>query len=494
MSKVISTNQVSDNVFVVDYLVDPEEFIQIKETTIDELVKEVKLPGFRKGKVPKEKALAKIDLRKLENLILEKVFQKHEKAAVDAAVAELQQKGRRYTHITLNFENGATRENQDGSFQFQLVFHLMPEIDLSKLSEIKIREVKEEEIVGRPTLQEFLALEKDRLFCNYNRYDHSEEPSRKFDQVVVDLIGKIGEEEVFSEKSVQVFLGLGWFLPEIEQNLTGVKKGDKVTFEVNFPENHPNSKVAGKKVMVTAEVKSVLSPQYVSLEEVFEKSKQASELQKRFGSAANVDQYLSDLYHRETNRILTEIRNRLIIEEVMRVVPDFEIDENLIKNESERLLSQIKENADKNNLSVVQAAVRSYPVIASILQNQEESTEDELKQAFSKIIRDEYKWTSILSFVYQNKVTDKPKPEDLEKIQENAKKEPEMYGFRKDTPEEEIKNAIVDRIIRQVAFTWIVNQVTQANSQNLSAEQDQNTSNSDQDKKTKKTNKTKQSK
>jgi hypothetical protein len=176
----------------------------------------------------------------------------------------------------------------------------------------------------------------------------------------------------------------------------------------------------------------------------------------------------------------------------MRVVPDFEIDENLIKTESERLLSQIKENADKNNLSVVQAAVRSYPVIASMLKNQEESTEDELKQAFSKIIRDEYKWTSILSFVYQNKVTDKPKPEDLEKIQENAKKEPEMYGFRKDTPEEEIKNAIVDRIIRQVAFTWIVNQVTQANSQNLSAEQNQNTSNSDQDKKTK--TKTKQSK
>jgi trigger factor len=492
MSKVISTNQVSDNAFVVDYLVDPEEFIQIKETTIDELVKEVKLPGFRKGKVPKEKALAKIDLRKLENLILEKVFQKHEKAAVDVAVAELQQKGRRYTHITLNFENGATRENQDGSFQFQLVFHLMPEIDLSKLSEIKIREVKEDEIVGRPPLEEFLALEKDRLFCNYNRYDHSEEPSRKFDQVMVDLIGKIGEEEVFTEKNVQVFLGLGWFLPEIEQNLTGVKKGDQVTFEVNFPENHPNSKVAGKKVMVTAEVKSVLSPQYVSLEEVFEKSKQASELQKRFGSAANVDQYLSDVYHRETNRILTEMRNRLIIEEVMRVVPDFEIDENLIKTESERLLSQIKENADKNNLSVVQAAVRSYPVIASMLENQEESTEDELKQAFSKIIRDEYKWTSILSFVYQNKVTDKPKPEDLEKIQENAKKEPEMYGFRKDTPEEEIKNAIVDRVIRQVAFTWIVNQVTQANSQNLSAEQNQNTSNLDQDKKTK--TKTKRSK
>jgi len=310
---------------------------------------------------------------------------------------------------------------------------------------------------------------------------------------VVDLIGKIGEEEVFTEKNVQVFLGLGWFLPEIEQNLIGVKKGDQVTFEVNFPENHPNSKVAGKKVMVTAEVKSVLSPQYVSLEEVFEKSKQASELQKRFGSAANVDQYLSDVYHRETNRILTEMRNRLIIEEVMRMVPDFEIDENLIKTESERLLSQVKENANKNNLSVVQAAVRSYPVIASMLESQEESTEDELKQAFSKIIRDEYKWTSILSFVYQNKVTDKPKPEDFEKIQENAKKEPEMYGFRKDTPEEEIKNAIVDNTIRQVAFTWIVNQVTQANSQNLSAEQNQNTSNSDQDKKIK-TNKTKQSK
>ncbi len=470
MSKIIATNQASANTFVVDYLVAAEEFIKIKETAIDELVKEVKLPGFRKGKVPKEKALAKIDLRKLENLILERVFQAHEKAAVDAAVAELQQKGRKYTHITLDFENNATRENEDGSFQFRLVFHLMPEINLSKLAEVKIREVKEEDIAGRPPIEDFVALEKDRLFCNYNRYDHSEEPSRKFDQVVVDLVGKIGEEEVFTEKSVQVFLGLGWFLPEIEQNLTGVKKGDQLTFEVNFPQNHPNVKVAGKKVMVTAEVKSILSPQYTSLEEVFEKSKQASELQKRFGSATNVDQYLSEVYHRETNRILSEIRNRLIIEEVMRVIPDFEIDENLIQTEAERLLSKVKENADKNKISLAQEAVRTYPAIAAILENKNEANEEEIKNALAKIIRDEYKWTSILSFVYQNQVTDKPKPEDLQKIQENAEKEPEMYGFSKDTPKEEIKNAIVDRVIRQVAFTWIVNQVTQASNPNNSGE------------------------
>ncbi len=494
MSKVIATNQASANTFVVDYLVAAEEFAKIKETTIDELVKEVKLPGFRKGKVPKEKALAKIDLRKLENLILERVFKAHEKAAVDVAVAELQQKGRRYTHITLDFENNATRENEDGSFQFRLVFHLMPEIDLNKLSEVKIREVKEEEIVGRPPLEEFLTLEKNRLFCNYNRYDSSDEPSRQFDQLIVDLVGKIGEEEVFTEKDVQIILGVGWFLPEIEANLTGVKKGDQVSFEVNFPASHPNPKAAGKKVMITASVKSVLAPQYTSIEEVFEKSKQASELQKRFGSAADLDKNLSDLYHKETARILAEMRNRLIIEKVMEIVPDFEIDDNLIQTEAERLFSKVKENADKeDSLPLVQAAIRSYPGIANLLENPNEAGEEEIKTALAKIIRDEYKWTSILSYVYQNKATDKPKAEDLEKVQENAEKEPEMYGFDKKTPKEEIRNAIVDRVIRQVAFAWIANQVTQTTNQKDANGQSDSASESNQPEASK-TNKTKSGK
>ena len=60
MSKVISTNQVSDNTFVVDYLVDPEEFLQIKETTINELVKEVSFLVSEKVKCLRKKPWPKL--------------------------------------------------------------------------------------------------------------------------------------------------------------------------------------------------------------------------------------------------------------------------------------------------------------------------------------------------------------------------------------------------------------------------------------------------
>ncbi len=475
MSKVISTNQISANKFVVNYLVDADEFAKIKESAIDELIKEVKVDGFRKGKAPREKALEKIDPAKIESAILDKTFKIHEKPAVEAGLEEIAKKGRVNLQITLGVENGATREKEDGSFQFQLVFHLMPEIDLSKIATIKIREVRPEEISGRPELSDFIASEKDKIFCNYNRYEESDGPSKRFDQVVVDLVGLNGSKEVFTEKGTKVLLGLGLFLPEIEKNLTGVKKGDQLTFDVDFPVNYPNQDLAGKKIKVKAEVKAVLAPQYSTLEEVFEKSKQSTELQKQFGSAEKLDEYLTNVYNIETNRRLDNIRQRLIIDEVMKTVPDFEMDENLITAEAERIFGNLKKDAEKNKITIGEVVVQAFPIIATQVKDPSKMSEEDAKKHLEKSVREEFKWSNILSFIYQQKVQDKPKPEDFEEVKKSARKEPEKYGFTKDTPKEQIDAVIVDRIVRQIAFAWIVNQVlgnsTNKNTAESSAEQ-----------------------
>jgi len=477
MSKVISTNQISANKFVVNYLVDADEFAKIKESAIDELVKEVKVDGFRKGKAPREKALEKLDPAKIESVILDKTFKVHEKPAVEAGLEEIAKKGRVNLQITLGVEDGATREREDGSFQFQLVFHLMPEIDLSKIPTIKIREVEPKEIPGRPELVDFIATERDKIFCNYNRYEESDEPSKKFDQVVVDLVGQDGSKKVFTEKGTKVLLGLGLFLPEIEKNLTGVKRGNQLIFDVDFPTNYPNQNLAGKKIKITAEVRAVLVPQYSSLEEVFEKSKQSTELQKQFGSVEKLDEYLTNVYNAETNRRLDNIRQRLIINEVMKVVPDFEMDGNLITAEVERIFGELKKDAEKNKLTISEAVARAFPVISSEVKDLSKISEEDTKKHLEKIVREEFKWSNILSFIYQQKVQDKPKPEDFEEVKKSAKKEPEKYGFTKETPKDQIDAIIVDRIVRQIAFSWIVSQIlgnsTDKNSAGFSKEEQQ---------------------
>jgi trigger factor len=457
MSKVISFEQTNPNTFALNYLVDAEEFQKIKETSVEQALKDVEVEGFRKGKAPKELAMSKIEPVKLENLILQNTFKDHEKPAVDAGRAELEKKGRHFTTINLNFGDGATKELEDGSFQFQLIFTLIPQVDVSKIDQIKLPELSPDIIPGRPKLEDFVEQEKNKLFCNFNRYEPTEDKSDKFYQVTADLIGKEGEKVVFEEKDVKVVLGLSLFLPEVEKALTGVKKGQETEALVDFPKQYPNEDLAGKKVKVAITVKSVAAPQYTTLGEVFEKSKQATELQKQFGSADQVEAVIKSVYERETISRLQNIRQRQIVQEVMNVVPDFELNEELVKSEIERLESSLKQKAEENKTALGEEFAKAFAV--ALKTEPAKMTEKQVREHLEKQVRNEFKWANILSFIYQTQMEDKPKPEDFEEVKNSAQKEPEKYGFSKDTPQEQIENAIVDRVVRQVAFTWIANQL-----------------------------------
>jgi trigger factor len=457
MSKVSSTNQAAPNLFTLDYTVDAAEFQAIKEKSIDEAIKDVEVEGFRKGKAPRELAMSKIEPAKVENLILQNTFAQFEKPAIEAGRAELDKKGRHFTGINVNFKDNATKEQEDGSFVFQLVFNLLPQIDVSKISKIKLKETKPTDIPGRPKLEDFVKQEKDKLFCNFNRYENTDTKSEKYDQVVVNLEGKEGKKTAFEEKDTKIVLGLSLFLPEIEKNLMGVKAGEKPEFDVNFPDNYPNADLAGKKIKVSAEIKSVLTPQYKDLAEVFEKSKQSSQLEQQFGGAEQVAQVVAAIYERETSRLIQNAHQRQVVDEVMKAVPDFDMNEELLVAEVERILSNLKSRAEENKTTLGEEFSKSFPGVT--IKDPTKMTEKQAKEELEKQVRAEFKWANILSYIYQAEVADKPSSEDFNQVKEAAHKEPEKYGFTKDTPKEQIEGAIVDRIVRQVAFTWVSNQI-----------------------------------
>lgn len=468
MSKVVSFDQPTPNTFAVNYLVSAEEFAKIKEEGIAEAIKDVKVKGYRKGKVPRDVALKQVDPVKLESLILGRLFKAYEKPAIEAGLEQLKTKDRLHTSISVNFKDGATKELEDGSFQFQIVFYLLPQIDVDKIASIKVREFSPSDIQDRPSLEEFVQREKNRIFCEYNRYEETDTPSQLFHRVKADLVGKDGQKEIFVDKNIGVLLGLGLFLPEVEKHLTGVRKGDKLEFNVNYPKDYSNTKLAGKKVQITATVHSVLAPQYTDLAEVFEKSKQASQLKKQFGKVEDVDKVLAEVYNREISRILQSARQREIIKGVMEAVPDFELNEDLVAAETNRMLENLKQRAQENKLKLGEELIRVFPNISA--EDPAAMSDEQIRAELEKQIRDEFKWANILSSIYQIKVTDKPKPEDFDQVKAAAVKEPERYGFDKKTPRELIENAIVDRIVRQVAFTWISNLIDKSQSKSVDVE------------------------
>lgn len=81
-----------------------------------------------------------------------------------------------------------------------------------------------------------------------------------FDIVNIDFVGKIDGEEFQGGSSTDYLLGIGTnsFITGFEDGLKGVKTGETVDLNLQFPENYTNTEYAGKDVVFTVTVNYIL--------------------------------------------------------------------------------------------------------------------------------------------------------------------------------------------------------------------------------------------
>ena len=93
------------------------------------------------------------------------------------------------------------------------------------------------------------------------------------DQLTIDFVGKI-DGEVFeggSAEDADLIIGSNRFIPGFEEQLTGAKVGDEKTIEVTFPENYQAAHLAGKAATFDVKVKALKAPQDSKIDDDFAK-------------------------------------------------------------------------------------------------------------------------------------------------------------------------------------------------------------------------------
>ena len=93
------------------------------------------------------------------------------------------------------------------------------------------------------------------------------------DQLTIDFVGKI-DGEVFeggSAEDADLIIGSNRFIPGFEEQLTGAKIGDEKTIEVTFPENYQAAHLAGKAATFDVKVKALKAPQDSKIDDDFAK-------------------------------------------------------------------------------------------------------------------------------------------------------------------------------------------------------------------------------
>ena len=212
------------------------------EQRLKRLGKNMKMAGFRPGKVPAAMVKQQYgDQARYEALndALEKSF---------GEVAKAQQL-RVAGHPSIEPKTTESKTH----LEFTAVFEVYPEIKLGDLSSVEIeRPVLE---VGDAEMDNTLnVLRKQRV-----RFDPVDRAAAAGDRVTIDFLGK--KDGVAFQggeaKDYHFVLGEGAMLADFEAAVTGLKAGETKTFEMTFPADYGAKELAGQAVSFEITVKEV---------------------------------------------------------------------------------------------------------------------------------------------------------------------------------------------------------------------------------------------
>ena len=214
------------------------------DSHLKKIGKNIKMPGFRPGKVPFK-------------LIKEKYYTSGLKDATD----ELAQKSFNdflkdskvslASYPKIDFKN---LDNEQSDLEIIYDFEILPEIPELNYENIKI-EKKVPKIVDTDVDEAIKRIRKDR-----SDFVETDKKIEKDFKVFLDFTGKVdGKEfEGGNGKNVELVVGSGTFLADFENGIIGMVKDEEKTIEVNFPENYGQKSLAGKKAEFLIKINKIL--------------------------------------------------------------------------------------------------------------------------------------------------------------------------------------------------------------------------------------------
>ncbi|MBN1494747.1 trigger factor [Candidatus Peregrinibacteria bacterium] len=229
------------------------DFKKDLEQAAEEISKEVKIPGFRPGKVPYDVLLQHVGKELVMNHALDSAIPR---VLTDAIKKENLQVVARPKVEVVSLE----------PLKFKAVLALYPEIKIAGYEKVKIKpkQVKVEEKDIDDAVKNF---QKEMV-----AWKSTENLSEKGDKVEIDFEGfDEGGASLEGTKSLNhpLIIGEQMMVPGFEDNLIGLKPGEIKEFTLTFPKDYHKTNFQNKKVKFNVKVNKILRPSYPDIDDEF---------------------------------------------------------------------------------------------------------------------------------------------------------------------------------------------------------------------------------
>lgn len=218
---------------------------------------QVRLPGFRPGKVP----MREVRRRFGPAVRAEVAGELMQSSFVEAVQQEDLAPAGSPSLEVVKMDPGI-------DFEFTATFEVFPVVDVADLGKVSVK---------RPEAQlsdEDLAEMIERLQEQRKTFEKVERGAQEGDKVTLDFVGKI-DDEAFdggSGEDASFEVGAGQMIEDFDQGVRGLAEGDSGEFAATFPEDYGSEDLQGKTATFSVTIKAVEEPTVPALDDEFFKA------------------------------------------------------------------------------------------------------------------------------------------------------------------------------------------------------------------------------
>lgn len=350
-------NNISETEIQLEIEVPTEDFNSFIDKAILALGKEIVVPGFRQGKIPKEKVIEKVGLNMVlteaSRLAMEKYYKQ---AVLENDLEPISQP--RVEILKLAMQN---------PFIFKATFFVLPKVELGdykkSISGIKTKQISIDDSEVQQALE----------WLQKSRPDLTEifTPAQKDNFIEFEFYCDLVQN---NQKQQDGFIiGKGSAIPGFEDQLIGMSSGQEKEFTLDFPKDFYQKELAEKSGKFKVKINSVKK---VALPEIND------EFAKKLGEFETLDELKENIKKGLIQEKQTAESQKTRIEMVDKIAKDSKltVPDSLVQIEKQARFDDLKNSLVKNNVDFNDYLTKIKKTEKELLKALEEQSEKEAKR------------------------------------------------------------------------------------------------------------------
>ncbi|HEY8603987.1 trigger factor [Tsuneonella suprasediminis] len=292
---------------------------------IKKIAPQVRMPGFRPGKVP-----ANLVRKMHGDAIHAQVVNDTIKDAVDSLMRDKKLRPAMQPQIELGegYDQGKDAE-------LSVSLEVLPDLEAPATDGIKL------ERLTVPVADSEVDESLEKIASQQKSWKDAAKTKKAADgdQLIIDFVGKLDGVEFEGGKAEEapLVIGSGQFIPGFEEQLTGAKAGDEKTITVTFPEDYPAEHLAGKETTFDVKVHKVQVEDETKIDEDFAKSLGLESLEQLRG-------LLKGQVEQELNGLTRTAMKRQLLDQ-LAAGHDFPVPPSMVDAEFDQIWQQLMQEA-----------------------------------------------------------------------------------------------------------------------------------------------------